>query len=214
MDEVIIEDDYKIANVISNPTITNRKIIQGTKSAVHAMERKIYYADNFKAEETGLYHPSYASNVKLTNEGNVSIFTESNTGLDIDRKLQLISVYANTIKEHLHSSHRWLSGNDMEYIKGKKETHVAGLIYIDGENNLELKIKDDILASSTNLTINVSNDIKLNVSGNVNAIVDGHAKIEVGKDIDVRSKKNIDIYADGYVRVDGSRVFIGMEAFK
>ncbi len=214
MVNVIIDDDYKVANVISDPAITSRNIEKKTSSAIYPMERKVYYADNFKAEETGLFHPAYPSVVKLTNEGNVSMFTGNNTGIDIDRKLQLISLYANSIKENVHSSHRWLSGNDMEYIKGKKETHVAGLIYIDGDNNLELKIKDSILASATNLTLNVSNDINLSVTGNINAKVNGHARIEVEKDLHIRSRDNIDILADGYVRLDGRQVYLGMEALK
>ena len=52
------------------------------------------------------------------------------------------------------------------------------------------------------------------MTGNVNAKVDGHARIEVGKDLNVRSKRNIDILADGYVRLDGRQVFLGMEALK
>lgn len=214
MAEVIIDDDYKIANKNSNPIIVNRDIEKKTSSAVHAMTRKIYYANNFKGEETGIYHPTHPSVVKLNNAGDISMFVENNVGIDIDRRLQTIVMHANSIKQNLHSSHRWLSGNDMEYIKGKKETHVAGLIYIDGENNLELKIKKDILANARNLTLNVSNDIKLNVTGNIDANVNGHARIEVEKNLDIRSAGNINIVADGYVRLDGRQVYLGMEAIR
>ena len=208
--KVIIDDDFKAANVMSDQTVVKRNIQKNTSGAIGDIKRKLYFSHNFKAEETGLYHPAHNSVVKLTNAGDVDIFTENNVGMNLDKRLQMISVYANTIKEHLKDSHRWLTGSDFEYIKGRKETHVVGLIYIDGEDNMEIKIKEDILASCTNLTINVSKDVNLNVSGNVTAKIKGHAKIDVEKDFKLHTKKDIEMIAEGDVRIDGSKLYIGM----
>lgn len=209
-----LEEDYKRVNQYSSPEHITHVYTEPTDSSLEQMIKKAQYAYQFRGEETGLYHPSENSVVKLKNSGDIDIFVENNNGININKRLETISIMGNKLKQNLHASTRWLTGNDTSYIKGNQLTKVVGNVTLDGQGNLTVEIDKDTLVHTNNLTIKVDKDATINVSGNATAKIGQHAKIDVGKNLVVKSKGNIDMEATGYLRIDASKLYIGSEVIK
>lgn len=215
-----LEEDYKRVNQYASPEVTRHTYTESTGSSLDQMLKKAQYAYHFRGEETGLYHPSQSNVVKLKNSGDIDVFVENNVGMNINKRLETISFMANKMKQNLHESKRWLTGDDTSYIKGNQLTKVVGNVTLDGQGHLTVEIDKDIFVHSTNVTVNIDRDAiinidrnaNINVAGNATAKIGQHAKIDVDRDLVVRSKGNIDMEATGYLRIDGSQLFIGQVA--
>lgn len=207
-----LEEDYKRVNQYSSPETTQHVYQEVTGSALDQMIKKAQYAYQFRGEETGLYHPTQNNVMKLKNNGDIDIFVENNNGININKKLETISVFSNKLKQNLHDSKRWLTGDDTSYIKGSQLTKIVGNVTLDGQGHLTIEIDKDISVHSTNIVVNIDKNATVNVAGNATARIGQHARIDVDRDIVVRSKGNIDVEAKGYLRIDGSKLHIGKEA--
>ena len=209
-----LEEDYKRVNQYASPEITRGAYPDRTGSSLNQMLKKAQYAYQFRGEETGLYHPTQSNVVKLKNSGDIDVFSENNVGFNINKKLETISIMGNKLKQNLHESKRWLTGDDTSFIKGNQLTKVVGNVMLDGKGNLTVEIDKDIFVHSTNISINVDKNAIINVAGNATAKIGQHAKIDVGKDLVVKSKGNIDMEAAGYLRIDASKLYIGSEVVR
>lgn len=209
-----LEEDYKRVNQYSSPEITKHTYTDDTSSSLDQMLKKAQYAYQFRGEETGLYHPTQSNVVKLKNSGDIDVFVENNVGMNINKRLETISFMANKMKQNLHESKRWLTGDDTSFIKGNQLTKVVGNVTLDGKGYLTVEIDKDIFVHSTNIVVNIDKDAHINVAGNATAKIGQHAKIDVDRDLIVRSKGNIDMEAAGYLRIDASKLFVGLEAWK
>lgn len=209
-----LDKDYKRVNQYSSPEVPEHIYKERTASALKQMQKKAQYAYQFRGEETGLYHPSENAVIKLKNGGDIDIFAENNNGININKRLETISMMSNKLKQHLHESKRWLTGDDTSFIKGNQLTKVVGNVTLDGKKNLTINIEKDIFVDAANITINIEKDAKINVLGNVTAKVGQHAKIDVDKDLVVRAKGNIDLEAQGFARIDGRQLFLGSRVIK
>lgn len=209
-----LEQDHKRVNLYSSPEITKHTYTESTGSALDQMIKKAQYAYQFRGEETGLYHPTESNVVKLKNSGDIDVFVENNVGMNINKKLETISIMGNKLKQNLHDSKRWLTGDDTSFIKGNQLTKIVGNVTLDGQGHLTVEIDKDIFVHSTNINVNIDKNATINVAGNATAKIGQHAKIDVGKDLVVRTKGNIDMAATGYLRLDGSKLYLGSEVIR
>lgn len=175
--DVRLERDLRTANEIPIAGISSPREESKASGAIKRIERKLYFQSFFKGEEVGLTHPSYDSNIKLTNVGDIDIFTENNTGISIDRRLQVINMFANEIKEHIDNRSSWLTGDSKEYIRGNKETNVIGDVIMSADGSLILRISSALIEAK-NITMNINGDTKIITTGKIDIEAKGHAKIK------------------------------------
>lgn len=186
---------------------------------MNRLEHKYHY----RAEESAMYHPQTKGVVKMRNNGTVEMFATEDTGIRMDPKGQVINIFANHSKSHLHHMTEWISGDSKSYVKKNRLMKTEGTTHIHsgkdmtivGKENLHILIdKNENITIGGNSKVIIKGNASLHVHGNVDAKIDQHATIEVAKDVDVYSGRNIDMVAEGYMRIDGSRIYVGMDIIK
>ena len=136
----------------------------------------------FRAEEQGIFHPLLHHGLKLRNNGAAELFTGDDTGIRVDRNSQSINNFANHYKNHIHHMTSWLTG--------------SANFFIDEHWSVKTKGKHIVVSGDT-IEITGAKDMNVNIKGNVNAKVSGHATIETERDLNLRSK-HLAIEADTY----------------
>lgn len=94
----------------------------------------------FKEDDIGLYHPDISSIVKLTEEGCIDIFTQSNTGIRVNPHTKSIKF----LSENLNfSGDKWYIESDEFVFKGKNFNVDSDVININAKTfNLKYENKE------------------------------------------------------------------------
>lgn len=82
----------------------------------------------FKEDDIGLYHPEISSIVKLTDDGCIDIFTQSNTGVRINPHNKSIKFFGENFN---FSGDRWYIESDEFVFKGKEFNVESDTINLD-----------------------------------------------------------------------------------
>lgn len=101
-----------------------------TKNAISDADDLMFSKGNFNGEDVGIYNPVSSSLVKITDDGIINIFVETNTGIKINPSNKTIEILGNNV-----------------CTKAEKWSVIT--------NSIEIKAKDKITLTAGELELNV-----------------------------------------------------------